>query len=125
MSFEMIPDLLANILEEQKRTNDALVALAKSLAVAAEAQRYREQKAIVAEPPMQAPVEQSPELADPQQFYLEAAEAIKELAKARGRDAATQVLEAHGLTNLKAVPQPEWPRVLPAVAAAAREALAA
>jgi hypothetical protein len=112
-SFDMIPHLLADLLEEQRRTNDAIAALAKSLAIAVDAQRYREQKAIVAEPPVEAVVE-APEApaSTSDEVFKEAAEAIKSLGRKSGVKAAEAVLSEFGAKRLGEVPSDRIPEVL-------------
>lgn len=115
MSFEMIPSLLADLLEEQRRTNDAITALAKSMAIAMDAQRYREQKAIVAEPPVEAV-----KATDDDDAFKEAAEAIKCLGR-KSVKAAQAVLSEFNVKRLAEVPSDRINEVLERI----REAQAA
>jgi hypothetical protein len=109
----MIPHLLADLLEEQRRTNDAITALAKSLAIAVDAQRYREQKAIVAEPPVPALVEEPLEAeTSTDDLFNEAAVAIKELGRASGFKAANAILAQFGVVRLSQLPAERLPEVL-------------
>lgn len=114
-SFDMIPHLLADLLEEQKRTNDAIAALAKSLAIAVDAQRYREQKAIVAEPPVPALVEEPLEAEPAQDFDAlrrEASIAVKALARSKDWKVVDELFATFNVANLPEVPLERLPEVL-------------
>ena len=111
----MIPHLLADLLEEQKRTNDAIAALAKSLAIAVDAQRYREQKAIVAEPPVPALVDEPVEPQPAQDFDAlrrEASMAVKSLARVQSWKVVDQLLATFSVEKLAEVPAERLPEVL-------------
>lgn len=114
----MIPHLLADLLEEQKRTNDAIAALAKSLAIAVDAQRYREQKAIVAEPPVEQEVPTSCSSVEPKPaqdldaLRREASIAVKALARSKDWKVVDELFATFNVAKLSEVAPERLPEVL-------------
>jgi hypothetical protein len=138
-----LEDLIADMIREQQNTTAAIVSLAEAIAnagktparkakestdrviekateVAASATAYAEAKAITTEPPTTETVNQIDDPADEIPVSYEDAKAvILELSKAKGREAALEVLARFGVSKLPDLDVAHYA----AVTAAAREAL--
>jgi hypothetical protein len=144
MTFEAIPDLLADILEQQRKTTDAIIGLAEALAGArakaiettkadkpkaepkadagkpaaaapsAESQAPSAAAATTAEFPSE-PVADAPAIA-----IADVNAAIIALAKAKGRDAAVAVLGTFGVAKAPELKAEQYADVV----AAAKKAMA-
>lgn len=138
---EGVPNLLADILEEQRRTNDLLSKFVlaiqsgaakseagKAIENAKTAAAYVEQKAVKAEPsapaeevkPAHAEHTQDAKAADqaaefaPAADYKAAAAKVTALANAKGREAAVEILAKFSAKTLKDVPAEKFGEVIDA-----------
>ena len=145
-NIEACANLMADMLQETRQTNELLASLvlalsgklqaaradtAKAIETAKSAAAYAEQKAIHAEPPEQlelnAPASEQPTTATTDIVipvsvldYAAVAKVVTTLSNAKGREAASAVLKRFGAKNLKEVAAEQFS----AVVAACEEALA-
>jgi len=127
MSFETIPDLLAEILDQQRKTTEAVVCLAEALA-GIRAKAKADPKPAAAAPTAPVPTQSAPaattvespsETTAPAVAVGDVNTAIIGLAKAKGRDAAVAVLQQFGVTKVPELKPAQYADVI----AAAQKAL--
>jgi hypothetical protein len=115
MSFEAIPDLVAELLQEQRKTNDLLVALVNSFSrVTAEkpvAEKPVAEKPVAEKPVAEKPVAEKP-VADGIDYAKHVAPMIIAWAKAFGKPAALAKLEAFGVKSGSALTPDQYPAVI-------------
>lgn len=124
MNFEAIPDLLADIIAEQRRTTEAVVGLAQALAgirAKVEAERAAAQTAKV-EKTTKAAVDTSVDTpATAAEVDYEAAKkAVLALIKSQGREAAVAVLASYNLKSLQDAKPEQWGPIVQSIAKAAQ-----
>jgi hypothetical protein len=142
MSFEAIPNLLADLLHEQRLTRDAIITLAEAIAgaraksaetVKAAKPEASEEKPVAAAQSVKAPAPTAqtatPETVESPSEPEQAAEvavsvadlnaAIIGLAKSKGREAAVAVLTQFGAAKVPELKPSQYADVLAAVKAAA------
>jgi hypothetical protein len=131
MSFEAIPDLLADILEQQRRTTEAVIGLseaiagirAKAVATAKEAKPDPKPAAAAASAEAQAqtaPAATTAESRSEPVVIGDVNAAIIALAKAKGRDAAVALLGTFGAAKAPELKPEQYADVV----AAAKKAMA-
>jgi len=125
MSFDAIPNLLADLIEEQKKTREAVIQLAEALAgVRAKAEKAKAEKpapAAAAEPPKTEPpkVEKpAPAPAAAVTDYAPVGAAITAFAAANGREAAVAKLATFGVKSGKELKPDQYAAALAAFSAA-------
>jgi len=135
MTFETIPDLLAELLAEQRRNTEAIIGLAEALAgirakAATTVKAAKEQapepeqtpapKPAAAAPTAPAPAPSAPAattVVSPSEPAIAVAEvnaAIIGLAKARGRDTAVAVLQQFGVVKVPELKPEQYADVIAA-----------
>jgi len=125
MNFEAIPDLLADIIAEQRRTTEAVVGLAQALAgirakVEAERAAAPAQTAKV-EKTTKAAVDTSVDTPATAEVDYEAAKkAVLALIKSQGREAAVAVLASYNLKSLQDAKPEQWGPIVQSIAKAAQ-----
>ena len=128
MNFEAIPDLLADIIAEQRRTTEAVVGLAQALAgirAKVEAERAAAQTAKV-EKTTKAAVDTSVDTSvdtpatAAEVDYEAAKKAVLALIKSQGREAAVAVLASYNLKSLQDAKPEQWGPIVQSIAKAAQ-----
>lgn len=126
MNFEAIPDLLADIIAEQRRTTEAVVGLAQALAgIRAKVEAER-----AAAPAQTAKVEKTTKAAVDTSVdtpataaevdYEAAKKAVLALIKSQGREAAVAVLASYNLKSLQDAKPEQWGPIVQSIAKAAQ-----
>lgn len=132
MSFDAIPNLLADLIEEQKKTREAVIQLAEALAgVRAKAEKAKAEKPAPAPAPAaigreaDAPKAEAPKAEKPAPApaaavtdYAPVGAAITAFAAANGREAAVAKLATFGVKSGKELKPDQYAAALAAFSAA-------
>jgi len=109
MNFEAIPDLLADIIAEQRRTTEAVVGLAQAQTAKVEKTTKAAVDTSVDTPATAAEVD-----------YEAAKKAVLALIKSQGREAAVAVLASYNLKSLQDAKPEQWGPIVQSIAKAAQ-----
>ena len=132
MTFEAIPGLLADLLQEQRGTREAITGLAEAIAgIRAKSVDTLSTKPVAAQaaaaPTAEAPVPsaavvQTAESASEPPSYQTVANVVTQLSKLKGRNTALELLQTFGVNKLSEAKPDQYAAIL---AAASQAVLAA
>ena len=128
MTFEAIPGLLANLMQEQRGTREAIASLAEAIAgIRAKSVDTLSTKPVAAQAPAvptaeapapSAAVAPTAESASEPPSYQTVANVVTQLSKLKGRNTAIELLQTFGVNKLSEAKPDQYAAILAAAAGA-------